>query len=76
MKLLMENWRKLLEETEPPHYTFSDEVKEHAEDIFELLDDAGDNEADFLQKFEAFVKEYKEGVANAPPEFEPDEDTF
>ena len=67
MKKLLNEWKKHLKEiNEGVIYDLSDEVIEHAEDIFVLLDDAGhvewskENEADFLKKFEAFIKEYKE----------------
>ena len=70
MKKLLNEWKKHLKEiNEGVIYDLSDEVIEHAEDIFVLLDDAGhvewskENEIDFLEKFEAFIKEYKEEYA-------------
>ena len=56
-------------EDERRYYAFSDKIKELAEDIFIDLSDAGhvewskENEADFLEKFDAFIEEYKEEYA-------------
>ena len=70
MKKLLNEWKKHLKEiNEGVDPTCPDNVVEHAEDIFMLLDDAGhvewskENEADFLGKFGAFIEEYKEEYA-------------
>ena len=76
MKKLLNEWKKHLKEiNEGVRYNLSDKVVEHAEDILLLLtpfgEDAGhvewstELEADFLEKFEAFIEEYKEKASEA-----------
>ena len=76
MKKLLNEWKKHLKEiNEGVDPTCPDNVVEHAEDILLLLtpfgEDAGhvewskELEADFLEKFEAFIEEYKKKASEA-----------
>ena len=80
MKKLLNEWKKHLKEiNEGIERNLSDSVVEHAEDILLLLTKEGipfgedgdevewskELEVDFLEKFEAFIEEYKRKASEA-----------
>tara|TARA_R100001594_G_scaffold136422_1_gene178757 strand:+ start:280 stop:555 length:276 start_codon:yes stop_codon:yes gene_type:complete len=76
MKKLLNEWKKHLKEiNEGVDPTCPDNVVEHAEDILHLLTPFGEGDgevewstelkADFLEKFKAFIEEYKRKASEA-----------